>query len=67
VVDTWPRRGIGRLLIAELRVHAAWAGIRRFTWSAFASNHAVAALACDLSDCRRTHVGGGVFEWSASI
>jgi GNAT superfamily N-acetyltransferase len=67
VVDTCQRRGIGRLLIAELRAHAAQVGIRRFTWSAFASNHAVAALTRDLNDCRHTHVGGGVIEWSASI
>ena len=67
VVDAWQRRGIGRLLIAELRVRAARAGIRSFTWSAFASNQGVAALTRDLSDHRRAHVGGGVMEWSASI
>jgi GNAT superfamily N-acetyltransferase len=67
VVDAWQRRGIGRLLIAELRARAARAGIRSFTWSAFASNQAVGALARDLSECRRTHVGGGVVEWSASL
>jgi len=67
VVDDWQRRGIGRLLIAELRLHAVRAGIRHFEWFAFESNRAVAALVCDLGDCRRTRVGHGVSKWSARI
>jgi GNAT superfamily N-acetyltransferase len=67
VVDDWQRRGIGRLLIAELRVRALRAGIRRFEWFAFESNHAVAALARDLSDRRSVRVGDGVIRWSAEI
>lgn len=67
VVDDWQRHGIGRLLIAELRVHAAAAGIRQFEWFAFESNRAVAALVDDLGDCRRTRVGNGVIRSSPPI
>jgi RimJ/RimL family protein N-acetyltransferase len=67
VVDDWQRRGIGRLLAAELRAHALQAGLRRFEWSAFASNCAIAALARDLGDCRRVHEGNGVVKCSAAL
>ncbi len=67
VVDDWQRCGIGRLLIAELCVHAVGAGIRQFEWFAFESNRAVAALVGDLGDCRRTRVGNGVIRSSAPI
>jgi GNAT superfamily N-acetyltransferase len=67
VVDDWQRRGIGRLLIAELSVRAVRAGIRHFEWFAFESNRAVAALVRDFGDCRRTRVGNGVIKWSAPI
>jgi GNAT superfamily N-acetyltransferase len=67
VVENWQRRGIGRLLIAELRRHALTAGIRRFEWFAFGSNPAVATLARDLGEHRRVHVGGGVVKCSAAI
>jgi GNAT superfamily N-acetyltransferase len=67
VVEDWQRRGIGRLLIAELRVRALRTGIRRFEWFAFESNHAVAALARDLRDGRWVRVGDGVVKWSAAI
>jgi len=67
VVDHWQHRGIGRLLIAELRRRALTVGIRRFEWSAFGSNLAVAALCRDLGDHRRVHISGGVFKCSAAI
>lgn len=66
VVDSWQRRGVGRLLIAELQVHAFRAGIRRFEWFALESNGAVAALVRNLPDCRRVRVGDGVISWSAA-
>jgi GNAT superfamily N-acetyltransferase len=67
VAEHWQRRGIGRLLIAELRRHALTAGICRFEWFAFGSHLAVATLARDLGDQRRAHVGGGVVKCSAAI
>jgi GNAT superfamily N-acetyltransferase len=67
VVENWQRRGIGRLLIAELRRYALTAGIRRFEWFAFGPNAAVATLARDLGDHRRVHVGGGVVKCSAAL
>ena len=66
VVDDWQRRGVGRSLLAELRVSALRAGCRRLEWFAFESNGTVAALARDLLDCRSTRVGGGVVRWSAA-
>lgn len=66
VVDDWQRRGVGRSLLAELRVSALRAGCRRLEWFAFESNRAVAALARDLLDCRSTRVGGGVVRSSAA-
>lgn len=66
VVDDWQRRGVGRSLLAELRVSALRAGCRRLEWFAFGSNRAVAALARDLLDCRSTRVGGGVVRSSAA-
>ena len=38
VVDDWQRRGVGRSLLAELRVSALRAGYRRVEWFAFESN-----------------------------
>jgi GNAT superfamily N-acetyltransferase len=67
VIDGWQRHGVGRLLVAELRVRALGAGIRHFEWSAFESNRAVAALARDLCDLRLSRVGGGVIKCSAAI
>jgi len=67
VIDDWQRRGVGRLLIRELCVHATQAGIKRFEWFAFESNRAVAALACDLRDCSCRRIGDGVMKWSAAI
>jgi GNAT superfamily N-acetyltransferase len=67
VVDDWQQCGIGQLLIAELRVHARRAGLRRFEWWAFESNRSVTALSCGLCDCRRVRVGNGVIKWSAAI
>lgn len=66
VVDDWQRRGVGRSLLAELRVSALRAGCRRLEWFAFESNRAVAALARDLLDCRSTRVGGGVVRSSGA-
>jgi GNAT superfamily N-acetyltransferase len=67
VVDEWQRCGVGRLLLSELRVRALRAGCRRLEWFAFESNRAVAALAHDLCDCRKTRVGGGIVKWSATM
>jgi GNAT superfamily N-acetyltransferase len=67
VVDEWQRRGVGRLLMTRLRVHAVRGGVRRFEWTAFESNGAVAALARDLSDVRARRIGAGVTQWSAAI
>ena len=67
VVDHWQGRGIGRLLIGELREQALTVGIRRFEWYAFGSNLAVAVLARNLSNPHRVHVGSGVVKWSATI
>jgi GNAT superfamily N-acetyltransferase len=64
VVDEWQRRGVGRLLMTRLRVHALRAGIRRFEWTAFESNGAVAALARDLSEVRARRIGAGVTRQS---
>ena len=66
VVDDWQQRGVGRSLLAELRVSALRAGCRGLEWFAFESNRAVAALARDLPDCRSTRVGGGVVRSSAA-
>ena len=66
VIDDWQRRGVGRSLLAELRLSALRAGCRRVEWFAFDSNRAVAALARDLPDCRSTRVGGGVVRSSAA-
>jgi GNAT superfamily N-acetyltransferase len=67
VVDDWQRRGVGRLLVGDLRTRALRAGCSRWEWFAFESNRAAAALAHDLRDIRRTRVGGGVAKWSAAI
>jgi GNAT superfamily N-acetyltransferase len=67
VVDGWQRRGVGRLLIAELRVRALRAGIRHFEWFAFESNRAVAALARDFGEPRCRRVGDGVAKYSVAI
>ena len=67
VVDDWRQRGLGRLLVTELRAHALRAGIRRFEWFAFESNPPIAPLAKNLRDCRRVRVGSGVAKWSATI
>jgi GNAT superfamily N-acetyltransferase len=67
VVDDWQGRGVGRLLIADLRTRALRAGCSRWEWFAFESNRAAAALAHDLSDIRRTRIGPGVAKWSAAI
>jgi GNAT superfamily N-acetyltransferase len=67
VVDEWQRRGVARLLIAELRILALRVGIERFEWYAFESNRAVAALAQDMHDCRCIHHRNGVMRWVAAI
>jgi GNAT superfamily N-acetyltransferase len=67
VVDDWQRRGVARLLIAELRMLALRAGIQRFEWYAFESNRAVGTLAQDLRECRCVHRGNGVMRWVAAI
>ena len=67
VVDDWQRRGVGRLLIAELRMLALRAGIQHFEWYALESNRAVARLAQNLSDARSTYHGDGVMRWIAAI
>ena len=66
VVDSWQRRGIGRLLIAELRSTRVPSGNSSVEWFALESNGAVAALARNLPDCRRVRVGDGVINWSAA-
>jgi GNAT superfamily N-acetyltransferase len=67
VVDGWQRRGIGRLLIAKLRVCALQAGIDHFEWLAFESNRAVVALARDFGDAHCSRVGDGVVKYSVAI
>jgi GNAT superfamily N-acetyltransferase len=67
VVDGWQRRGVGHLLIAELRLRALLAGIRHFEWLAFESNRAVVALARDFGDLRCSRVGDGVAKYSVAI
>jgi GNAT superfamily N-acetyltransferase len=67
VIDAWQRRGIGRLLVAELQLRAIEAGVRRFEWTALASNRAVAALSRDLHDPRRVYIGDGVIQCSAAL
>jgi GNAT superfamily N-acetyltransferase len=67
VVDEWQRRGVGRLLMTRLRMHAVRRGVRRFEWTAFESNGAVAALARDLSEVKTRRIGAGVTQWSAAI
>jgi GNAT superfamily N-acetyltransferase len=67
VVDEWQRRGVGRVLLAELRTRALRAGVRRFTWTAFASNRAVVALSRGARDRRCIYLGDGVMRWSATI
>jgi GNAT superfamily N-acetyltransferase len=67
VVDDWQRRGVGRLMVAELRTRALRAGCRRWEWLAFESSRAAAALACHLRDIRRNRVGAGIVRWSAAI
>jgi GNAT superfamily N-acetyltransferase len=67
VIDDCQRRGVGRLLVAELVALALRAGCRRLEWFALESNRAAAALTSDLPDRRSTHVGGGVVTCSAAI
>jgi RimJ/RimL family protein N-acetyltransferase len=67
VVDAWQRRGVGRLLLTQLRAHALRAEIDRFQWTAFECNGAAAALARDLGEVRAERLGGGVRQSSAAI
>ena len=67
VVDDWQRRGVGRSLLAQLRLSALRAACRRLEWFAFESNRAAAALARDLPDRRSTRGRGGVARCSAAI
>jgi len=67
VIDEWQRRGVGKLLSAELRLRALEAGVRRFEWRVLESNRAVAALSRELSNCRRVHIGDDVIQCSGAI
>jgi GNAT superfamily N-acetyltransferase len=67
VVDDWQRRGVGRLLVAQLRSVALRAGCSRWEWFALESSGAAAALGDHLRDTHRTRVGEGIVRWSAAI
>jgi RimJ/RimL family protein N-acetyltransferase len=45
VTDDWQRRGIARLLMAELMRFAAWRGMRKMVGSVLPENHPMLALA----------------------
>jgi RimJ/RimL family protein N-acetyltransferase len=45
VTDDWQRRGIARLLMAELMRFAAWRGMRKIVGSVLPENHQMLALA----------------------
>ncbi len=55
VTDAFQRRGIGRMLLDDLRVHAVTRGIEFFTFDLLAENRAMGALARNLGaePCRR--------------
>jgi GNAT superfamily N-acetyltransferase len=67
VIDQWQGRGVGRSLLAQLGACARRGGVRRFRWTALASNGAVDALTSGLADRRRVGGSHGVVEWTASI
>lgn len=66
VVDAWQRRGVGRLLLLELRERALRAGINRFVATMFRDNKGAVALARSFGPTTSTRKYGGVVELSGS-
>jgi GNAT superfamily N-acetyltransferase len=67
VIDDWQRRGVGRSLLAELRMSALRAGCRRLEWFAFESNRAVAALATIAAAVTNAHHGSLVSGYKTAF
>lgn len=66
VVDEWQRRGVGRLLVLELRERAMRAGIRRFSATMFRDNPGAMALARCFGPIAAVQRYGAVVELSGS-